>query len=197
MPGGAAPDDNLLIPGSQRDPLADRCCHGASPGSPGLIRYRRGPEQQESRSHARAGTIRAIVLSLTVRPIRQGGKRCGSPGKTPATASPGGRAACPVVRSCRRTSRAGHWLRVTVGTRSGVLAGARRLDPRHGRGGPAVSARRRYAICLRRMAGRFRRGPSMVSNPPEIADASPGTAPLQFPASRGGTDDRSIGDSTT
>ena len=54
----------------------------------------------------------------TVRPIRQGGKRCGSPGKTPAPASPGGKAACPVVRSCRRTSREGHWLRLTVRARS-------------------------------------------------------------------------------
>jgi len=90
MPGGAAPNDNLLIAGSQRDPLADRRCHGTPPGSPGIVRYRRGPEQQESQSHVRAGTIRTIVLLVTVRPIREGGKRCGSPGKTPAPASPGG-----------------------------------------------------------------------------------------------------------
>jgi hypothetical protein len=158
MPGGAAPHDNPLIAGSQQDPLADRCCHGGPPGSPGIVRYRRGLGQQESRSHVRAGTMRTILLSATVRPIRQGGERCGSPGKTPAPASRGGNAAFPVVRSCRRTSREGHWLRLTVRARSGVLAGSRRLDPRHGRGGPAVSARRCYAICLRRMAGRFRRG---------------------------------------
>jgi hypothetical protein len=36
MPGGAAPNDNLLIAGSQRDPLADRCCHGADLAHLGL-----------------------------------------------------------------------------------------------------------------------------------------------------------------
>jgi hypothetical protein len=118
MPGGAAPHDNPLIADSQRDPLADRCCHGAPPGSPGILRYRRGLGQQESQSHVRAGTIEDDSPAPTVRPIRQGGKRCGSPGKTPAPASPGGKAACPVVRSCRRTSREGHWLRLTVRARS-------------------------------------------------------------------------------
>ena len=83
---------------------------------------------------SRAGRhIRTMILPATVRPIRQGGKRCGGPGKTPAPASSGGKAACPVVRSCRRTSRAGDWLRLTVRARSGVLGSTRRLGPRHGR----------------------------------------------------------------
>jgi hypothetical protein len=179
----------------------------------------------------------------TVRPIRQGGKRCGSPGETPARASSGGKAACPVVRSCRRTSRAGHWLRLTVRARSGVLAGARRLEPRHGRG---WTGRKRTRV-LRHLsapdgrplqAGSFDGGlkspgngcgasarpwsgqPRRPAPPPGHAGsagsaavldarayaqastcsgslnefpigsrpyASPGTASLQFPASRGGT----------
>jgi len=147
MPGGAAPHDNPLIAGSQRDPLADRCCHGAPLGSPGILRYRRGPEQQESRSHVRAGTTRTIVLPVTLRPIRQVGKRGDSPGKVPAPASPGAR---PHVLwfAAAGAPRDGRWLRLTVRARSGVLAGSRRLDPRPGRGGPAVSARRCYpSVC--------------------------------------------------
>lgn len=67
-------------------PLADRCCHGAPPGSPGIVRYRQGPEQPERQSHVRASTMRATpACDSTPAP---GGKRCGSPGRTPAPRQP-------------------------------------------------------------------------------------------------------------
>src|ERR1017187_7901638 len=81
MPGGAAPHNNPLIAGSQRDPLADRCCHDAYLAHLELSGTARGPEQQEPQSHVQPGTMRANVPLVSIRPIRQGGKRCGSPGK--------------------------------------------------------------------------------------------------------------------
>jgi hypothetical protein len=104
-------------------------------------------------------------------PYSGGRQRLRQPRQDTRSRQPWGKAARHVVRSCRRTSRAGHWLRLTVRARSGVLAGSRRLDPRHGRGWTG----RKRAPVLRHLAapdgGPIQAGASMVSNPPEMAVA--------------------------
>jgi len=59
MPSDAAPHVSGLIAGRQRAPLADRCCHGTPPGSPGIVRNRQGPEQPEPQSPVQPSTMRA------------------------------------------------------------------------------------------------------------------------------------------
>jgi len=122
---------------------------------------------------SRAGRhIRTIVPPATVRPIRQAGKRLRQPRQDTRSRQPGGQGRMSRGSQLPRTSRAGHWLRLTAMARSGVLAVTRRLDPRHGR---SWTGRKRTRV-LRHLsepdgrpvqAGVLR----WVSNPPEMAVA--------------------------
>lgn len=96
MPSGAAPNVSGLIAGRQRAPLVDRCCHGTPLGSPGIVRYRQGPEQPEPQSPVQPSTMRATPICDST-PDSPGRQPLRQPRQTPARASPGGGAACSVI----------------------------------------------------------------------------------------------------